>query len=59
MNHAGGGVDTLIERAQHLVDRARIALDRRLLSRYHMHMSSACVPEITIGEIVVGSSVRL
>jgi len=26
---------------------------------YHITMSSAWVPEITIGEIVVGSSVRL
>ena len=29
-DHAGGGVDALVERAQHLVDRARIDLDRRL-----------------------------
>src|SRR6476660_1677353 len=25
-------------------------------SRYHMTMSSACVPDITMGEIVLGSS---
>ena len=29
-DHAGGGVDALVERAQHLVDRARVAFDRRL-----------------------------
>ena len=32
-DHAGGGVDALVERAQHLVDRARIAFDRRLRLR--------------------------
>ena len=38
-DHAGGGVDALVERAQHLVDRARVAFDRRLLLQVpHAHV---------------------
>ena len=38
-DHAGGGVDALVERAEHLVDRARIAFDRRLrLEVPHAHV---------------------
>ena len=38
-DHAGGGVDALVERAQHLVDRARVAFDRRFLFEVpHAHV---------------------
>ena len=38
-DHAGGRVDALIERPQHLVDRAGVAFDRRLLFKIpHAHV---------------------
>src|SRR5262249_55377861 len=58
-DHAGGGVDALVGGSQNLVDRARVAFDRVFASMHHITMSSAWVPEITIGEIAFGSSVRL